>query len=177
MCSSLHFYCIAFACYKSDFQRAFENLSIALSNEPLHAPSLSLMGTIYLNQFKDIKKAEAFFKKSINADPQYLYGHEVYIEFLLNKKDYPQLKIIIENTKQILGVSMHFILISNARAMESMTRYNEAIEYLEEAKSISQTKESDFEIEVHYNRIKSKMEKSSSRPQLKRAYFFSSKTI
>jgi tetratricopeptide (TPR) repeat protein len=160
-----------------DFQRAFDNLNIALSNEPLHAPSLSLMGTIYLNQFKDIKKAEIFFKKSINADPQYLYGHEVYIEFLLNKKDYPQLEIIIEKTKKIPGVSKHFILISCAKAMESKARYYEAIEYLQEAKSISQTKEYNFEIENHYNSILNKMKKISSKSRKSRAYFFSSKTL
>lgn len=157
-----HYYCVAYSCYPEDYQRAYELLNLALNKNPLHAPSLSLIGQIYLNQFNDLNKAALYFQKAINSDSNYLLAHEYYIEFLLQIKDFDLVQIAIQNTLKVPGACFVYIEITKARILELQGKNVQALNALNTLLDVSNSIETDAKILSHINRIHNKI---SSPPQ------------
>ena len=58
--------------YSNRNEKAIEYLNIAISKDPTNAQYPNVMGVVYEKGVKDIDKAEEYFKKSLEIDPNYL---------------------------------------------------------------------------------------------------------
>ncbi len=147
----------ALSSYPKDIEKVIENLNLALSSDYRHAPSLCLMGKVFANEIKDYSLAENYFKKAIKADFNYVETHINYIKLLLI---YGNLEIIdkqIELSKQVIGVNVCELYLLKAKALEMNRHFNEAIQNVELALTLSCTENIDKELEEFKKRILRKM--------------------
>lgn len=143
--------------YPKDIEKVIENLNLALSSDYRHAPSLCLMGKVFADQIKDYSLADHYFKKALKADFNYAETHINYIKLLLI---YGNLEIIdkqIELSKQVIGVNVCELHLLKAKALEMNRHFNEAIQNVDLALTMSCTENIDKELEEFKKRILRKM--------------------
>ena len=143
--------------YPKDIEKVIENLNLALSSDYRHAPSLCLMGKVFAHEIKDYSLAENYFKKALKADHNYAETHINYIKLLLI---YGNLELIdkqIELAKLVIGVNLCELYLLKAKSLEMNRHFNEALQNIELALTLSFSEDIDKELEEFKKRIFKKM--------------------
>jgi tetratricopeptide (TPR) repeat protein len=143
--------------YPKDIEKVIENLNHSLSSDYRHAPSLCLMGKVFAQEIKDYSLAEHYFKKALKADYNYAETHINYIKLLLIFGNVELMEKQIELSKHIVGVNLCELYLLKAKSSEMHRDFNQALQTIEMALTLSCTEEIDKELEEFKKRIYRKM--------------------
>jgi tetratricopeptide (TPR) repeat protein len=143
--------------YPNDIEKVIENLNQSLSSDYRHAPSLCLMGKVFAQEVKDYSLAEHYFKKALKADYNYAETHINYIKLLLIFGNVDSMDKQIELSKNVLGVNLCELYLLKAKSFEIHRDFNQALQTIEIALTLSCAEEIDKELEEFKKRIFRKM--------------------
>jgi tetratricopeptide (TPR) repeat protein len=143
--------------YPKDIEKVIENLNQSLSSDYRHAPSLCLMGKVFAQEIKDYSLAEHYFKKALKADYNYAETHINYIKLLLIFGNVDSMDKQIELSKNVLGVNLCELYLLKAKSFEIHRDFNQALQTIEIALTLSCAEEIDKELEEFKKRIFRKM--------------------
>jgi len=143
--------------YPKDIDKVIENLNLALSSDYRHAPSLCLMGKVFANEIKDFSLAENYFKKAMKADFNYAETHINYIKLLLIYGNHEIIDKQIELSKHVIGVNVCELYLLKAKSLEMNKHFNEALQNIDLALTLSCLDNIDKELEEFKKRILRKM--------------------
>ncbi len=119
--------------YPWGLQEVVENLGYALSYDPEHVGANYLMGRLYMEQFQNYEKAEAYFVAAISVYPDHFKACEYYIKLLIRLRRFAEAKRLAAFILSRKGVGRASILRLQALIYEHQMDYHHALECLKKA--------------------------------------------
>ena len=112
---------------------AVEKLSQILRRNPRFGKAYNHLGWVYETKYKDMKRAEEYYKAAMQYAPHYNAAYLNYSYFLSNLGRFDDLKLHLDKISQIPGIAKDTIANEYAIMNEMQGNLQEAIDYYQQA--------------------------------------------
>jgi Tfp pilus assembly protein PilF len=112
---------------------AVEKLSQILKRNPRFGKAYNHLGWVYETKYKNMQRAEEYYKAAINYAPYYTAPYLNYAYFLSNQGRFDELKAHLDRTAQIPGIAKDTIANEYAIMYEMTGNLQQAIKYYQDA--------------------------------------------
>lgn len=144
--------------YPFALEQTVENLNYALSYDPEHVAANCLMGQLYMEQLKDLNRAEHYLQRAISTDPEYANAYLHYTELAFARGDFTLAEKLISYVKTLNDIDKAQIAYHEGLLYEQQRKYGKAIEHMNHALLESVNDEDRNLIKAAVNRIQDKMD-------------------
>jgi len=145
--------------YPYHMEVAIENLNYSISYDDSYAPSLCLMGRVYMYFMKDYDNAEEYFNLALAADFDYTDAHIYMLTFYLLVEKFDSFDKLIKHSFKITGINRLQLYRMKGQALEASGKLEKAVKAYKQAKNLSFTKDSKNCIEDELKRVEGKIKK------------------
>lgn len=129
------YYLKAYNCYPYDIEEVVENLNYALGYDAEHVGANYLMGRIYMEQFKDLSKAEEYYVTALSNNANHIEASHSYSMLLISKKDFAKARKVLSFTTKIKGADLGSVYRTLAYCYEAEKKYKKALNCIKKAKT------------------------------------------
>ncbi|HEY0462475.1 MAG TPA: tetratricopeptide repeat protein [Pyrinomonadaceae bacterium] len=112
---------------------AVEKLSQILKRNPQFGKAYNHLGWVYETKYKNMARAEEYYKAAINFAPYYTAPYLNYAYFLSNQGRFEELKTHLDRTAQLPGIVKDTIANEYAIMYEMTGNLQQAIKYYQDA--------------------------------------------
>lgn len=116
---------------------AVEKLAQILKRNPRFGKAYNHLGWVYETKYKDMARAEEYYKAAIQYAPNYNAAYLNYSYFLSNMQRFDELKAHLDKVSQIPGIAKDTIANEYAIMYEMQGRLQEAIDHYQKAAMIT----------------------------------------
>jgi tetratricopeptide (TPR) repeat protein len=123
------------------FESAFGRLEQLLVEDPLYGKAYNHLGWLYETKLKDYRKAEEFYKKALDTDPDY---HPVYTNYsilLSTLGKYDELKLLLDRALTVPGIDKANVFNEYGIMYEQMKDFNKAITFYKQCAEMTLSKD------------------------------------
>lgn len=114
---------------KNDFGEALK-LLLELEAEGTKLPNVYFyLALLYHFKFNDTTKADSYYKKTLEIDPDFAPAYYNYASFLQNNNRFDELEKFLEQMQRKLPVAQADVYLEYGLMRESQLRYKEALRY------------------------------------------------
>jgi len=148
--------------YPFALEQAVENLNYALSYDPDHVAANCLMGQLYMEQLKDLNRAEQYLQRAISTDPEYADAYFHYTGLAFTRGDFALAEKLINYTKTLVSADKAQVAYNEGLLYEQQKKYCIAIAHMNHALLESVNDEDRNLIKAAITRIQDKMDSLNS---------------
>ena len=116
---------------------AVEKLAQILKRNPRFGKAYNHLGWVYETKYKDMARAEEYYKAAIQYAPNYNAAYLNYSYFLSNMQRFDELKAHLDKVSNIPGIAKDTIANEYAIMYEMQGRLQEAIDHYQKAAMIT----------------------------------------
>ncbi|HSK72438.1 MAG TPA: tetratricopeptide repeat protein [Pyrinomonadaceae bacterium] len=116
---------------------AVEKLAQILRRNPRFGKAYNHLGWVYETKYKDMARAEEYYKAAIQYAPNYNAAYLNYSYFLSNMQRFDELKAHLDKVSNIPGIAKDTIANEYAIMYEMQGRLQEAMDYYQKAAMIT----------------------------------------
>lgn len=112
---------------------AVEKLSQILRRNPRFGKAYNHLGWVYETKYKDMQRAEQYYKAAMQYAPHYNASYLNYTYFLSNLQRFDELKAHLDKVSTLSGIAQDTIANEYAIMYEMQGRLQEAMDYYQKA--------------------------------------------
>lgn len=112
---------------------AVDKLSQILKRNPRFGKAYNHLGWVYETKYKNMPRAEEYYRAAIAHAPAYTAAYLNYAYFLSNQQRFDELKAHLDRTAQIPGIARDTIANEYGIMFEMQGNLQQAIEYYQQA--------------------------------------------
>lgn len=127
----------AYDAYDYDIDELIESLNYALSYDEDHAPSLCLMGRIYMEKMKDFKAAQHCFEMALISNKEYVETYKHYSRLLIWMGQLEKAEALITKAEKIIGMPKIVTIQRKATIYEYAGKVDKAMDEVIKGKLLS----------------------------------------
>lgn len=116
---------------------AVEKLTQILRRNPRFGKAYNHLGWVYETKFKNMERAEEYYKAAMQYAPNYNAAYLNYSYFLSNMQRFDELKAHLDKVSQFPGIAKDTIANEYAIMYEMQGKLQEAIDYYQKAAMVT----------------------------------------
>ncbi len=145
-----------------NYVEAFRKYEAILMEEPSNGPTLNSLGWLSKTQIEDYSKAEAYYKASIKADPQYPHSYLNYATLLTDMERFEELSELLQTCFRIPTIEKSWVFMKLGLMEELKLNFTTAIANNEKAILVALSDEKIKDYQLNIDRCNNKIELSKN---------------
>lgn len=141
----------------SNYVEAFKKYEIILLEEPSNGPTLNSLGWLSKTQLEDFYKAEAYYKASIKAAPDYPHSYLNYATLLTDMERFEELTELLNTCFHIPTIEKSWVFLKQGLMEELKLNFGEAMSFYEKAILVALSDEKIKDYQENIDRCKRKI--------------------